>query len=76
MFDESGDGDDFITIVMTDGAIAVTISLGTGLFESHISTDQGRQLAQFDDNEWHELVVSREAREVSCLPWNHGSETG
>ena len=59
---------------MKDGSIAVTISLGTGLFESRLSTDQGRQLAQFDDNEWHELVVSRDAREVSCLPWT-GTET-
>ncbi|KAI0229724.1 hypothetical protein LSAT2_019830 [Lamellibrachia satsuma] len=66
----TGDGDDFITIVMKEGSIAVKISLGSGVFESHISKDQGRHIAKFDDNEWHSMVVTRKTREVrlgDCL---------
>ena len=50
---------------MKEGSIAVKISLGSGVFENQVSSDSGHQVVKFDDNKWHSLVVTRQAREVS-----------
>ena len=41
----------------------VSINLGSGVFGTDVHPQRGT--VRFDDNEWHKLVITREAREVS-----------
>ncbi|KAH9495512.1 hypothetical protein Btru_013470 [Bulinus truncatus] len=52
---------DYITAGLIDGGIFLTVNLGSGQFEASIRPADAR----FDDNRWHQLVIKREAKEVS-----------
>ena len=60
-----GDGDDFMNVALREGGVLVHINLGSGLFETDIKPHRGS--VRFDDNQWHRLVITREAREVSHI---------
>ncbi|KAK3584589.1 hypothetical protein CHS0354_040294, partial [Potamilus streckersoni] len=57
----TGEGKDFMTVFLMNGAIAVAIDLGSGAY-STITDLNGYKL---DDNHWHHLVVHRESREIT-----------
>ena len=59
----SGANGDFINVALREGGIVVSINLGSGVFETDVHPQRGT--VRFDDNEWHKLVITREAREVS-----------
>ena len=59
----SGENGDFINVALREGGIVVSINLGSGVFETDVHLQRGT--VRFDDNEWHKLVITREAREVS-----------
>ena len=59
----SGENGDFIDVALREGGIVVSINLGSGVFETDVHPQRGT--VRFDDNEWHKLVITREAREVS-----------
>ena len=54
---------DYMNIALREGGVSISINLGSGLFETEVKPHRGS--IRFDDNKWHKLVVSREAREVS-----------
>ncbi|KAL3872890.1 hypothetical protein ACJMK2_036071, partial [Sinanodonta woodiana] len=56
----TGEGKDFMTVFLMNGAVAVAIDLGSGAY-STVTDLNGYKL---DDNHWHHLVVHRESREV------------
>ena len=60
-----GENGDFINVALREGGIVVSINLGSGVFETDVHPQRGT--VRFDDNEWHQLVITREAREVSNL---------
>ena len=72
----TGDNDDFVLAELRDDEMVVRVQLRSGVFETRLhppttslplSADQRR----FNDDRWHKLVVSRQAREVtllSCCP--------
>ena len=65
----AGDEEDFVLAELRDDEMIVRVQLRSGVFEARLqpastslplSADQRR----FNDDRWHKLVVSREAREV------------
>ena len=57
----AGDGDeDYMTLALKDGGIAVSISLGNGVLNTGIKPDG----ISFNDSQWHNVVVTRIVREV------------
>jgi len=65
----AGDDDDFVLAELRDEQLLVRVELRSGVYETRVrppvtslplSADQRR----FNDDRWHKLVVSREAREV------------
>ena len=59
----AGDGEDFMNIALREGGVVVAINLGSGIFETDVKPHRGT--VRFDDNQWHRLAITREAREVS-----------
>ena len=60
----AGSKKDYLNIAIKNGAILLTINLGSGSYEEVVPKDGSTRL---DDNRWHHVVVRRAAREVSCL---------
>lgn len=56
-----GNAKDYITAGLIDGGVFLTVNLGSGQFEVNIRPADAR----FDDNRWHQLVIRRDAKEVS-----------
>jgi len=66
----SGDDEDFVLAELRDEQIVVRVQLRSGVFETRLqppptslplTADQRR----FNDDRWHKLLVSRQAREVT-----------
>ncbi|CAG5125145.1 unnamed protein product, partial [Candidula unifasciata] len=57
----TGNGKDYITVGLLDGGIFLSVNLGSGLFEDEIRPSHTR----FDDNRWHQVVIRREAKELT-----------
>ncbi|CAL1526179.1 unnamed protein product [Lymnaea stagnalis] len=57
----TGDSKDYITAGLIDGAIFLAVNLGSGQYEAVIRPTPAR----FDDNRWHQLVIRREAKELT-----------
>ncbi|PVD32369.1 hypothetical protein C0Q70_07803 [Pomacea canaliculata] len=72
----TGNVKDYLNIAIRDGAIILAINLGSGSLEREIRPSGPR----FDDNLWHQVVVRREAREISLevdgIYQEKGSTTG
>lgn len=43
----------------------MSLNLGSGVFETEVKPKRGT--IRFDDNKWHKLIITREAREVSSI---------
>lgn len=56
----SGEGDDYLTISLRDGGVAVGMTLAKGRLDLHIKPVRVR----FDDNQWHRIIVHRKVQEV------------
>jgi len=71
----TGDDDDFVLAELRDEELVVRVQLKSGVFETRLhpppsSMPLNAAQRRFNDDRWHKLVVSREAREVtlpSCL---------
>jgi len=61
----AGDREDKMSIALEDGAIQVRVRLGSGSLDVQLSSPHSN--VRYDDGQWHRLVVSRHAREVSAL---------
>ena len=57
----AGDGNDYLNLALKDGGVSLTISIGNGRLDTGIKSSR----AKFNDDEWHHVVVSRIAKEVS-----------
>lgn len=55
-----GENKDYMTVSLKNGNLHVDINLGSGPFRKRVDMD-GYKL---DDGQWHEIVVSRESRQV------------
>ncbi|RUS79070.1 hypothetical protein EGW08_013175 [Elysia chlorotica] len=71
-----GNFKDYIIVVLKDGVITVQINLGSGILKKVINPKNVR----FDDNNWHQLHIRREAQylniEVDGMYMASGSTTG
>ncbi|NP_001240692.1 neurexin [Aplysia californica] len=56
----TGNSKDYMTVGLMDGAVFLTINLGSGMYQAEIRPSGTR----FDDNRWHQLLIQREAREL------------
>ena len=64
-----GDDDDFVLAELRDQEIFVRVQLRSGVFETRLnppptSMPLNADQRRFNDDRWHSLVISREAREV------------
>ena len=58
----SGDGDDYLNLALRDGGISLSVNLGSGRLDTGIHPTSVR----FDDDNWHHIVIKRDAQEVGC----------
>jgi len=67
----AGDDDDFVLAELRDEEMMVRVQLRSGVFEARLQPPStslpisGADQRRFNDDRWHKLVVSRQAREVS-----------
>jgi len=67
----TGDDDDFALAELRDEQIVVRVELKSGVFESRLEPSPNSMPLsatgerRFNDDRWHKLVVSRQAREVT-----------
>lgn len=61
----SGEGDDYLTVSLRDGGVAVGMTLAKGRLDLHIKPVRVR----FDDNQWHRIIVHRKVQEVRKFVW-------
>ncbi|XP_036146252.1 neurexin-1 isoform X5 [Monomorium pharaonis] len=59
----SGEGDDYLTISLKDGGVAVSMTLAKGRLDLHIKPAKVR----FDDHQWHKIVAHRKVQEISSI---------
>jgi len=71
----SGDGADYVLAELRDSELVVRVQLRSGVYEARLRPPDtplppgGDPTRRFDDDRWHKLVVSRQAREVRhCTP--------
>ena len=58
----TGDGvEDYLNLALSDGGVSLSINLGSGRLDTGISPTSVR----FDDDRWHQVVIKREAQQVS-----------
>ncbi|CAG5136431.1 unnamed protein product, partial [Candidula unifasciata] len=57
----SGNTKDYITVGLYNGAVFVSANLGSGMYQTQVRTSGSR----CDDDRWHDLVVRREAKELT-----------
>ena len=66
----TGDDDDLVLAELRDEELVVRVQLKSGVFETRLhpppsSMPLNAAQRRFNDDRWHKLVVSREAREVT-----------
>ncbi len=54
-----------MNIALREGGVTMSLNLGSGVFETEVKPKRGT--IRFDDNKWHKLIITREAREVSSI---------
>jgi len=52
-----------MSVALVDGTLQVRVILGSGSFDAELRPPLNN--VRYDDGQWHHLIVSREAREVS-----------
>ncbi|KAK9310045.1 hypothetical protein QLX08_000515 [Tetragonisca angustula] len=58
-----GEADDYLTVSLRDGGVAVGMTLAKGRLDLHIKPVRVR----FDDNQWHKIIVHRKVQEISTI---------
>ena len=62
-----GNGDDYLSLAIKDGGVALAISLGS----EKLSTKIRKKNLHFHDDVWHHVVIRRVARQVSWIIMNN-----
>ena len=60
-------GEDYLNLALKDGAISLSINLGSGTLDTgigQISKDE-KKTVRFDDDQWHHVSIKRVAKEVN-----------
>ncbi|KAL2094839.1 hypothetical protein ACEWY4_009558 [Coilia grayii] len=57
----TGKAVDYVNLSLKSGAVYLVINLGSGAFEAMVSPAEGK----FNDNQWHEVHVRRDLRQVT-----------
>lgn len=58
----TGKSADYVNLSLKSGAVWLVINLGSGAFEALVEPVNGK----FNDNNWHDIRVTRNLRQVSC----------
>lgn len=56
----TGKSADYVNLALINGAVSLVINLGSGTFEALVELVNGK----FNDNEWHDVKVTRNLRQV------------
>ena len=62
-------GEDYLNLALKDGAISLSINLGSGTLDTgigQISKDE-KKTVRFDDDQWHHVSIKRVAKEVNWI---------
>ncbi|XP_059422824.1 neurexin-1a-like isoform X2 [Carassius carassius] len=57
----TGKSADYVNLALKNGAVSLVINLGSGAFEALVEPVNGK----FNDNEWHDIKVTRNLRQVT-----------
>ncbi|XP_018618136.1 neurexin-1a isoform X17 [Scleropages formosus] len=57
----TGKSADYVNLALKNGAVSLVINLGSGAFEALVEPVNGK----FNDNEWHDVKVTRNLRQVT-----------
>ncbi|XP_052476031.1 neurexin-3a isoform X19 [Carassius gibelio] len=57
----TGKSADYVNLALKDGAVSLVINLGSGAFEAIVEPVNGK----FNDNNWHDVKVTRNLRQVT-----------
>nr|XP_060613647.1 neurexin 3 isoform X38 [Anolis sagrei ordinatus] len=57
----TGKSADYVNLALKDGAVSLIINLGSGAFEAIVEPVSGK----FNDNQWHDVKVTRNLRQVT-----------
>lgn len=60
----TGRSADYVNLSLRNGALWLVINLGSGAFEALVEPTSGK----FNDNNWHDVRVTRNLRQVRTLP--------
>ena len=61
-----GNGNDHMSVSLSEGGVALSVALGTGNLDTRIDPPgAGSAAVGFDDNNWHHVIVQRHSAEVS-----------
>lgn len=67
----TGKSADYVNLALINGAVSLVINLGSGTFEALVELVNGK----FNDNEWHDVKVTRNLRQVIELQELRRSQT-
>lgn len=67
----TGKSADYVNLALKNGAVSLVINLGSGAFEALVEPVNGK----FNDNEWHDVKVTRNLRQVIELQELRGHQT-
>ncbi len=67
----TGKSADYVNLALKNGAVSLVINLGSGAFEALVEPVNGK----FNDNEWHDVKVTRNLRQVIKLQELRGDQT-
>lgn len=68
---QTGKSADYVNLALINGAVSLVINLGSGAFEALVELVNGK----FNDNEWHDVKVTRNLRQVIELQELRRSQT-
>lgn len=68
----TGKSADYVNLSLKSGAVWLVINLGSGAFEALVEPVNGK----FNDNNWHDIRVTRNLRQVSGAVSAHGRGWG
>lgn len=68
---QTGKSADYVNLALINGAVSLVINLGSGTFEALVELVNGK----FNDNEWHDVKVTRNLRQVIELQELRRSQT-
>ncbi|CDQ85475.1 unnamed protein product [Oncorhynchus mykiss] len=57
----TGKSADYVNLALKNGAVSLVINLGSGAFEALVEPVNGK----FNDNDWHDVKVTRNLRQVT-----------